>query len=329
MTSCRRRLLALVCVSFAVSSFAREVRACSICQCGDPLYSSEGASAQRTGAFSFYLETRHTWKSSGTLPHPHDEAEEEPSPGDRERSYDRELAFWASWTPVSRLTLSASVPYRWITLDEEPAEEASSRERNRGFGDAGLYATFVLWRDLERSPTAWLEARALLKAPTGASEKSFGGERDPHLQVGTGSWDWGLGLAAARRFDSGSVYASAFYRVNRQGSLDYRYGSVVLANLIYATPASAIEALRGSLVRPGVELNFRYAGKDVAHGSRYDSSGGSIFYLTPFVELPLTHDAEERAPWLRLAARLPLGDGALHGRQHEGFVLLAGLGVPF
>ena len=227
------------------------------------------------------------------------------------------------------MTLSASVPYRWLTLDEEPAEGPSSRVRNRGFGDAALYGTFVVWRDLERSPTAWVEARTMLKAPTGASEKSIGGERDPHVQVGTGSWDWGLGLAAARRLDSGNVYASAFYRVNRQGSLGYRYGSVLLANLIYATPALPVGPLAGTLVRPGVELNFRYAGKDVADGSLYDSSGGSILYLTPFVELPLTGDAEQRAPWLRLAARLPLGDGGLHGHQHEGFVLLAGLGVPF
>ena len=60
-----------------------------------------------------------------------------------------------------------------------------------------------------------------------------------------------------------------------------------------------------------------------------DSSGGSISYLTPFVEIPITRNAEQRAPWLRLALRMPLGDGGLHGHQHEGFVFLAGLGLPF
>ena len=324
MTSCRVRLPALVCLYFSLLCLPREGRACSICQCGDALYSAEGAGAQPNGAFSFYLENRHTWKSSGTLP-------EDPNwnPADRERSYDRDLTLWGSWTPVSRLTLSASIPYRFLTIDEKPAEEPSSRMRNRGFGDAALYGTAVLWRDLERSPTAWVEARTMLKMPTGSSEKSIGGERDPHLQVGSGSWDWGLGLAGGKRIEQGNLYASAFYRVNQQGSLGYRYGSAVLANLIYSTPALAIAPLAGLLVRPGAEVNFRYAGKDDSDGSSYDSSGGSIFYVTPFVEIPITRDAEERAPWLRFALRMPLGDGALHGQQHEGFVFLAGLGVLF
>ena len=68
MTSYRRRLLAFVCISFAISLLPREGRACSICQPGDPLYAPEGTSAQPTGAFSFYVENRHTWKSSGALP---------------------------------------------------------------------------------------------------------------------------------------------------------------------------------------------------------------------------------------------------------------------
>jgi hypothetical protein len=167
MTWCHVHLLALVCLSFSFSHLPGEVRACSICQCGGAPYSPEGAGAQPNGAFSFYLEDRHTWKSRSTLPE-----DLTWNPADRECSYDRDLTLWGSWTPVSRLTLSASVPYRWITIDEEPAEEPSSRMRNRGFGDAALYGTTVLWRDLERSPTAWIEARGMLKTPTGSSEKS-------------------------------------------------------------------------------------------------------------------------------------------------------------
>ena len=97
------RLSALVGLSFAFSTPPRDVRACSICQCGDALYSPEGAGAQPSRSFNFYVENRHTWKSSGTMPH-HDE---EPEPGDRERSYDRDLTFWASWTPISRWSMKS------------------------------------------------------------------------------------------------------------------------------------------------------------------------------------------------------------------------------
>jgi hypothetical protein len=91
MTSCRLRLLALVCVTSAILFPARDSRACSICQPGDALYSPEGAGAQNSGSFNFYVENRHTWKSSGALPHGHaeegeGEEEEHSHDGDRERA---------------------------------------------------------------------------------------------------------------------------------------------------------------------------------------------------------------------------------------------------
>jgi hypothetical protein len=167
----------------------------------------------------------------------------------------------------------------------------------------------------------------MLKMPTGQSDKTIAGEQDPHIQVGTGSWDYGAGLGGGHHFEHFLVYANGFYRWNRGGSLDYRYGNAFLANLIATSEAFPI--FGDLLIRPGAELNFRYAGKDKLDGAPYDSSGGSIFYVTPILEIPLTRDAEHRAPWLRLAVRMPLGDGVLYGHQHEGFVYTAGVGFAF
>jgi hypothetical protein len=83
------------------------------------------------------------------------------------------------------------------------------------------------------------------------------------------------------------------------------------------------------LVRPGAEINLRYAQKDRFHGASYEHSGGTIAYVTPVLEIPLTRNPEERAPWLRMATRMPLGDGWLYGHQHEGFVYTAGIGFAF
>ena len=298
-------------------------RACSVCQCGDPLFTPEGASSQPAGAFSVYLESLFSTKSSGVLP----EGDEPPDPGDREKSFDRDLTLYASWTPVSKLTLTASLPFRWITVTEEPADGGSQSHNNRGFGDAAFYVTTVLWRDLERNPTTWLELRGMVKAPTGQSSKTIAGEQDPHLQVGTGSWDFGLGLAAGHHFDDYALYASTFYRVNTEGSLDYQYGDVFLANVV--AMSQALPFVDGLWLRPGAELNFRYAGHDTSDDNLYESSGGSIVYLTPFLEVPLGATVDERVPWLRLALRMPLGDGGLFGHQHEGFVYTAGIGFPF
>ena len=313
--------LAAACVAVSLPS---EGRACSVCQCGDPLFSSSGSSSDSAGSFSLYLESQFSTKSSGVLA---EDPAEPPDPGDRERSFDRELTLWGSWTPVSRITLAASVPFRWLTITEEHADGESVDHSNRGLGDASLYLTTVLWQDLETRPISWLELRGMLKMPTGQSQKTIGGEQDPHIQVGTGSWDFGVGLGAGHHFEHFSVYASGFYRMNRNGSLDYRYGDVFLANLI--ATSEAFPFFGGVLVRPGAELNFRYAGKDELRGVSYGDSGGAITYVTAVLEIPFTRDAEHRAPWLRLAIRLPLGDANLNGHQHEGFIYNAGIGFAF
>jgi hypothetical protein len=149
--------------------------------------------------------------------------------------------------------------------------------------------------------------------------------------VGTGSWDFGFGLAAAHRLAWATLYASALYRENLEGSLDYRYGDVVLANLALETPLSHLAA--GSflaLLTPGVELNFRYAEKDRFEGASYDASGGSVLYATPSlrVKSPVWFEGHP-PPFLRLAVQLPFTDAWLNGQQHEGPVWSVGVGAAF
>jgi hypothetical protein len=298
-------------------------RACSVCQCGDPLFSSTGSSRQEGGSFSFYLEGLVSTKSSGVLP---DDPGEPPGPGERERSFDRELTAFASWTPIPRLTLSTSLPFKWITITSHD-DSGSEDHGNHGFGDAALYANVVLWQDLESMPMTWIDARLMLKTPTGQSEKTIAGDQDPHIQVGTGSWDFGFGLGAGHHFERFALYGSASYRMNNMGSLHYQYGNVFLANLI--ATSESFPTFGGVLVRPGAEINLRYAEKDQFHGANYDHSGGTVIYVTPVLEIPLTRNPEERAPWLRIAFRMPLGDQWLYGHQHEGFVYTAGIGFQF
>jgi hypothetical protein len=79
-----------------------------------------------------------------------------------------------------------------------------------------------------------------VKAPTGKSHERVHGVQDPHLQPGTGSWDYGFGLAAARPRRLASLYASASWRVKTEGSLDYEYGDVALANLAAQVPLQGV-----------------------------------------------------------------------------------------
>jgi Putative MetA-pathway of phenol degradation len=329
--------------SFPLLLAPQAADACSVCLAGDPVYSTQGATAQEPGSFSLYLEARGFHKSSGLLPHGGDGAADEPDHGagdepdhaadpgsnGEERSRGERLDLYASWTPLDRWTLTLDLPYAWNRIVEE-SDEGKSISTLSGLGDVSLGSSVVLWRNREVLPSTWIEGRLWLKAPTGRDESEVDGELDPHLQPGTGSWDFGGGLAAVHRLSWGSAYGSVFYRVNTKGALDYEHGDVLLANAALEVPLG--HALGQPALGPftaGLELNFRYAGYDLASGERYVDSGGSILYLTPSVRYRLPFGIGPRPASLRAAVQVPLTQSWLHGQQHEGEVWSVGLLVPF
>src|SRR5262245_17578382 len=179
-------VIALCCIGLA----STRARACSVCLAGDPQFSSLGATAGEAGSFSLYLETRGYEKKSDGLPHVEDGVEHEIE----EESRGNRLDLYASWTPLDRLTLTLDVPVVWNHIEHFHHEERT-RSTLSGLGDVSLGASVVVWRDRPVLPSRWLEGRLWLKAPTGRDETKVDGERDPHLQPGTGSWDFGLGFA--------------------------------------------------------------------------------------------------------------------------------------
>ena len=112
--------------------------------------------------------------------------------------------------------LHARRPVVWNQIEHFHHEERTHSTLS-GLGDVSLATSVVLWRDRPVLPSRWLEGRVWLKAPTGrdeGEETKVDGERDPHLQPGTGSWDFGVGLAGVQRMEWGSLYGSVFRRWN-------------------------------------------------------------------------------------------------------------------
>lgn len=313
-------------VAAAVFVFVHPARACSVCQAGDPLYSAGGATAQERGTLTGYLEVQGWTKDSGLLPH---EPGEPPEPGE-EHNRGEQISLFLGWTPLDRLTATLLLPWRFNKITEKHEGEQPETSRLNGFGDLSLHLGYVLWRDRDVLPATWVELRGFFKAPSGKSHQTVNGEQDPHLQVGTGSWDFGFGLASAHRLAWASLYASAFYRENLEGSLDYRYGDVVLTNLAADVPLSHFceNPVVGALT-PGLQLNFRYAEKDHSHGEKYGDSGGSVLYVAPTLRIRLPWFEGQRPPFVRLALQVPVTDAWLYGQQDEGLVWSAGLGLAY
>ena len=308
----------------------RPARACSVCLAGDPSFSAQGTSAQAEGDISVYLEARGWSKRSGHLSHgEHGSEDGDPDEREVEKNDSRRVDLFVSWTPIDRVTITADVPWAFNeTVEIEGDERSHSTEA--GLGDIGLQTSFVFWRNRRILPSTWLEGRVFLKFPSGESSAKVDGRRDPHLQVGTGSWDIGFGLAGTHKLDWGSIYASAFYRVNTEGSLDYEYGDIVLVNLASEIPLGHFFGVeRLDYFTPGLEVNFRYAEKDKAQGEFFEDSGGSILYFTPSLRIRVPGFGGLAGPTLRIAVQIPISDSWLHGFQDEDPIWFAGIGYSF
>jgi hypothetical protein len=319
--SALRSIAAALCAALLSPSLAA---ACSVCLAGDPVFSNHGASAQTEGDLSLFVQLQAFEKRAGALAH-HDDEDEHAE--EIEFADDQRLDLFLAWTPRDRVTLTLDLPFSSNTIEEE-GETMSAK----GLGDLALSASAVAWRDRDVLPSAWLEARAFVKAPTGDTDRARDGVIDPHLQPGTGSWDFGFGLAAAKRFARGALYASAFYRENRGGDFGhdrYEYGDAVLVNVAtelslgHATGRSALDRFTF-----GAELNFRHAGRDRANGEAFEHSGGSLLYATPSLRVRLPLTVRERSASLRVAVQLPLTNAWLDGTQREDEVWTFGLLIP-
>jgi hypothetical protein len=295
--------------------------ACSICLAGDPIFSNQGTTAQKQGDFSMFLQAMGWKKKSGLLP--------DEDPDGVEINDSQRLDLYLSWTPIDRVTLTLDLPFAFNEITEigGGASETSSLS---GFSDMSLQASVVLWRNRDVLPATWFEGRIFLKFPTGKSKQAVNGRLDPHLQLGTGSWDFGFGLAAVHRLEWGSLYTSAFYRVNTRGSLQYEYGDVFLANAALQVPLG--HALKQRFLEPftlGVEANFRWADFDKVGGARFRDSGGPILYLTPSLIARLPWPWKGNAPALRGSVQIPVTSSWLNGFQKEDPIWLAGIQYSF
>ncbi len=221
------------------------------------------------------------------------------------------------------------VKFNEVTEIEGDVSETSSID---GLGDISFAATGVVWRNRDVLPSTWVEARLVVKTPTGKSKKKVNGEEkaEPHLQAGTGSWDTGLGAAMVHKLEWASLYSSFLYKINTKGSLNYEYGDALLANVAIEIPVGhAIKVPALNWLSFSTQLNYRWADKDQSENVNFNDSGGSILYISPGVAMTLPWFRNQQAPVLRVSTQVPVTSSWLNGQQHEDPVWAAGVLMRF
>jgi hypothetical protein len=292
-------------------AIAPPVQACSICRCGDPTFNALGKEGVAQTGWRIALDWDQVKKTQG------DPAD------DFDAVRERRTTALVAWGVSDRVGLFARLPWGERDLSETQAGVTTST-RASGLADPEIYAQARLWSSLFEGDVgvrSSLYAVFGVKTPWGENNAKEGGVRlDEHVQPGTGSTDWFVGLSGSYQVTpSSALFASAQYRHTGTNDYDYRYGRVVLLNLAYEHKLTT--SLDGV-----VEVNYRHAGTDRidAPGTHDGDTGGSIAYFTPRLLFSVG------SGWVvRASAQLPLGQSGLNGLQHEKAVLNLGVTKMF
>jgi hypothetical protein len=305
MPSLDRRLAAGL-LAVLVASISSPAAACSVCGC-DPAALTVGLDRPSAGWLRLGLEDRYLEKESG------DGAAAE---GERENR----MMVRAQFALAPRLVIDADLPfYLWR---QHRGADGSVDDTAHGLGDAAVNARYELWRAGGFVPRHVLAVVAGLKLPSGKNDR-LGGD-DPHLQLGTGSWDPTLGLWYTYGAQPYTAYAGVSGRLNTANSRGYRYGSVLTAT------AGVRRAFLDHRLLLSLEAQGRNAGYDTMPSATVPgardvdpNSGGFVGYATAGAAVAITPDL-----LARVQVQLPVV-ARLHGTQSEHPVGFAGLSWDF
>jgi hypothetical protein len=220
--------------------------------------------------------------------------------GARETHWTTELTGFCS--PLPRLTLLLAVPYRSgatrgeLDLEAEggPALDRAGSGDASGIGDLSLLARYTFLTLEFPSGTTRVAGLIGVKLATGRTNATTddGAEYlDSHLQPGTGSTDYLIGLSLSHALQRLSFAANLLGTLPTEGNFGdtrHKFGDALNydASAKYRLrPAAA--APREPQVHAFLSINGEARGKETADGVTQENSGGNTVYAGPGIQLTL------------------------------------------
>ncbi len=292
-----RLVAAMVLAAAATTMHAGEVRACAVCNCGDPTLTAVGVEQPYRNRVRVGIEARYGSHEQGDGP-------------DGESLDLVRSALFAAWTPHYRVTIGLVVPWMttWMTT-------AQGHALINGLGDMELSGRALIARDRSFAAHHLLWAAAGLKMPTAPRLKDDAGFPYPDDdQPGSGSWDPFFGVTYAW-YSGGlwSAYTSGSYRYTTEGWHGYRRGMQAGWN-------AAVQAQPWEWGGFQLFLDGNWQAPDrLPSGAAMPNTGGTVLRIGPALIASPRPDL-----MVRLAATVPVVQAYI-GQQHDGPQVLLSL----
>lgn len=224
---------------------------------------------------------------------------EQANPGAKETHWTTELTGFYGITP--EFMVIAVVPYKMGRTSGEadmttipPTLDTTMAGDATGLGDIALMGRYTFLKKESPEATNVLAGVFGVKFATGrTTAKTNDGMMylDSHLQPGTGSTDYLLGLSYSRSLQRFSVSANALGTIATEGKFGYtkhRFGNAVNYDVTgkYRVAPEAFEPTRPQVFL-ALGLNGEVREQETEDGVTVPDSGGNTVYLSPGVQLVL------------------------------------------
>ncbi len=185
------------------------------------------------------------------------------------------------------LTMSARLPYIERTNIREGELEGGVPEAH-GHGDSSGIGDLLLLGQYRFFQNNNIDTSFLLgvKAPTGETgvEDDDGVRFETEFQPGTGSWDFLVGAATAKKAGKVGFHTNILYNITTEGSQSTEIGDALSYNLAlsYLLNSDERDGLKWDLL---LEFNGETRRKNTISGDSEINSGGTIVYLSPGIKV--------------------------------------------
>ncbi len=217
-----------------------------------------------------------------------------------------------SYAPVADASLTLTVPY----VDKH-FETSNQTYDAHGLGDMTLLGKYRFYRrDLPfgRDQIAVLGG---LELPTGSTQKGPGIQAAPPLQLGSGSVDTIIGIAASTTRKKYSIETALRGKINSEAK-DVRFGNVLFYDLAFAYQLYPAWPKSFSQLNLLIELNGRTSG-DNEIGDETRPTGGTVLFVSPGIQYILNQNF-----LVEIGAQLPVVQDFPDQALEPGYSLLWG-----
>jgi hypothetical protein len=225
---------------------------------------------------------------------------EQTNPGAREDHWTTELTGFYSMTP--EFMVLAVVPYRngstrgelMTNPDGTMGLDTGGEGKAKGLGDIALMGRYTFLKQENPETTNVMAGLAGIKFSTGKTDAQTadGAEYlDSHLQPGTGSTDYLVGLSFSHSLDRFSVSANVLGTITTEGKFGntrHTFGDALNYDVSgkYRISPEAFSPQKPQFFL-AIGINGEARQREKIDGDTVEDSGGNTVYLTPGIQLVL------------------------------------------